>query len=215
MKLTGPFMSLEASGSFANTITAALWRGRQVVKKKPNPRQPRTVAQRIARARIGHLKAFWRNLTDINDELIQEEWAAFNPDPSISAFNYYIRWNLERYAAGLAPKYFPTFNSSNGDQNQYVGVTPGIRQIAWTSNETNANETVFGTRWYLQTVLGTPAPNELVWISGSTYFLGSPYSVVLKYIEPGTYYLWSETFYGDGTVDGSPYSDTQPYTVTS
>lgn len=214
MKLTGPFMSLEASGSFGNQITAGLWNHRQWVKKKPRPSQPRTVAQRQARCRIGHLRAFWRNLVDINDELIQDEWNALNPDPTISGFNYYVKYNLERWATGQGPKFYPTFASSNGSTNQYFGVTPGIRQIAWRSSENNPNVTVFGTLWFLTTALATPTPSDLLWISGSQYFIGTQYAVLLKFIEPGTYYLWSQCFYGDGNIDPTQYTDTVPYTVT-
>lgn len=214
MKLTGPFMSLEASGSFANTITAGLWNHRQWIKKKPRPRQPRTMPQRQARARIGILKTFWQYLVSPNDEPCQAEWAAANPDPTISAFNFYIRTNLERWASGRSPIFSPLWSGGSSDQNFYIDVTPGRNQLAFKSQETNRNVTTFGTLWYLSASAVAPSASDLIWISPSEFMAGTNQVIVLKFVTPGTYYLWSQCFFGDGTIDGVQYNDSQPYTVT-
>lgn len=44
-KVTGPFLSLSASGSLAGTLTAKSWKGIQVMSIKSSPSNPKTTSQ--------------------------------------------------------------------------------------------------------------------------------------------------------------------------
>lgn len=52
-KTSGPLMSLDASGSFAKTLTYAKWKGRNYVRHLVTPSNPQTVGQQVARGALG------------------------------------------------------------------------------------------------------------------------------------------------------------------
>jgi len=52
-KVNGPFMSLEASGTLANTLTASKWKGRPYMRLRVIPANPQTALQKTARAILG------------------------------------------------------------------------------------------------------------------------------------------------------------------
>lgn len=49
-KVTGPLLSLSASGTFGKTLTSRVWKGTNVMALKSNPSNPRTEGQMAARA---------------------------------------------------------------------------------------------------------------------------------------------------------------------
>jgi len=52
-KTSGPLMSLDASGSFAKTLTYAKWKGRNYVRHLVTPSNPQSVGQQTARGALG------------------------------------------------------------------------------------------------------------------------------------------------------------------
>jgi len=52
-KTSGPLMSLDASGSFAKTLTFAKWKGRNYVRHLVVPTNPQTTGQQNSRAALG------------------------------------------------------------------------------------------------------------------------------------------------------------------
>ena len=67
-KVKGPLMSLEASGSIANTITFSIWKGRPYVRQLVTPANPSSAGQIAIRKVLGSLaKAARLVLTQKND----------------------------------------------------------------------------------------------------------------------------------------------------
>lgn len=69
-KVNGPFMSLDASGTFANTLTASKWKGRPYMRLRVTPSNPKTAGQLAVRSILGTLaKASKAVLTSFADIL--------------------------------------------------------------------------------------------------------------------------------------------------
>lgn len=67
-KVNGPFMSLSASGAFANTLVASIWKGRPYMRQLVTPSNPRSAGQVTVRLIIGSLaKAATAVLTSYMD----------------------------------------------------------------------------------------------------------------------------------------------------
>lgn len=54
-KVTGPLMSLDASGTVGNTTTFSKWKGRNYVRLRVTPQNPKTDAQAQSRSYLGAL----------------------------------------------------------------------------------------------------------------------------------------------------------------
>ena len=54
-KVTGPFMSLTASGTLANTITASIWKGVAYMRTRVIPKNPKSPLQKAVRSILGTL----------------------------------------------------------------------------------------------------------------------------------------------------------------
>jgi hypothetical protein len=68
--LNGPFMSLDASGTLANTLTATHWKGRNVMRQRVIPANPDTAGQKAVRSILGTLaKAITAVLTSTADPM--------------------------------------------------------------------------------------------------------------------------------------------------
>lgn len=69
-KVTGPLMSLDASGSVAETITFSKWKGRNYVRQRIVPANPQTSDQLAGRSILGTLaKAAHAVLTSYADSM--------------------------------------------------------------------------------------------------------------------------------------------------
>jgi len=52
-KVTGPFMSIDASGTFANILTASKWKGRPYMRQRVDPSNPSSAGQISTRKILG------------------------------------------------------------------------------------------------------------------------------------------------------------------
>lgn len=69
-KVTGPLLSLDASGSVADTMTFSKWKGRNYVRQRVTPSNPKTADQLAVRSILGTLaKACKAVLTSYKDTL--------------------------------------------------------------------------------------------------------------------------------------------------
>lgn len=67
-KVNGPFMSLDASGTLADTLTASKWKGRNYMRQRVIPANPKTAGQLAVRSILGTLaKACRAVLTSYTD----------------------------------------------------------------------------------------------------------------------------------------------------
>lgn len=67
-KVSGPFMSLDASGTLAGTLTASKWKGRNYIRQRIIPANPNTAGQQGVRSILGTIaKAAHAVLTSAAD----------------------------------------------------------------------------------------------------------------------------------------------------
>ena len=108
-KVTGPFMSVDASGTIYNTLTASIWKGRNYIRGYVRPSNPKTANQLVVRTLLATAVAAWKLLVAVmpvsgagGKELYKDQWnlAARDVYPPISGFNYYVK---EYCIGGVAP----------------------------------------------------------------------------------------------------------------
>ena len=102
-KVTGPFMSVDASGTIYKTLTASIWKGRNYIRGYFRPTNPNTEAQQTQRGLMADAVAAWQALVAVTpdsgaegDEMYKDKWnvAARDVYPPISGFNYYVMQHL-------------------------------------------------------------------------------------------------------------------------
>lgn len=108
-KVSGPFMSLDASGTIYKTLTASIWKGRNYIRGYFIPNNPNTPAQQAQRTLMAAAVAAWQALADtmpasppLGPESYKDQWniAARDVYPPISGFNYYV---MQYALQGSAP----------------------------------------------------------------------------------------------------------------
>lgn len=87
-RVSGPFLSLDASGKFANTMVASIWKGRSYMRTYFVPTKSMAPGSVAARDLFKLAVAGWQDL----GSTYQDEWnvAAREVYPPISGFNYYV-----------------------------------------------------------------------------------------------------------------------------
>lgn len=175
-KVTGPLMSLEASGSVYGALTFAKWKGRQYVRSLVIPANPKTYAQLVARnamrvaayAQAGIRKATKRypgeHMTDV------ELWAA--AAPSGQAWNgYMVKTMIGPGALNFqaAASEYGNLDEDGRDawQGAALNVIPGITMIPQaptTEGERDSVDAGFGFFVYCYAAslaLGRPTPGAV------------------------------------------------------
>ena len=87
-KLTGPLMSLSASGQFASTIVYATWKGIKYARAYVIPENPNTSAQQVIRGYFSTAVAAWQGETSPH-RLLWTDYASTNGLQE-SGFNLYV-----------------------------------------------------------------------------------------------------------------------------
>jgi hypothetical protein len=110
-KVTGPLMSIDASGTYAKTLVFSKWKGRNYVRERVIPDNPKTALQMGVRAMMSFLSQVWVNL--IAGE--KDDYEAGALSKSISAFNEFISQNLTAWQNFVSPsKNWPAEHASTG-----------------------------------------------------------------------------------------------------
>ena len=65
-KITGPLLSLGASGSLAKTLTYSKWKGRLYARRHVIPANPQTVAQTLTRDIFAAMSSYWKGAGSLN-----------------------------------------------------------------------------------------------------------------------------------------------------
>ncbi len=115
-RVSGPFMSVDASGTIYKTLTASIWKGRNYIRGYFIPTNANTAAQIVQRDLMATAVAAWQALTaeapDSGagaDSLYKDKWnvAARDVYPPISGFNYYVKEYLLQAGAPTIPAVAP------------------------------------------------------------------------------------------------------------
>jgi Family of unknown function (DUF6266) len=160
-KVTGPLMSLDASGSIASTITFSKWKGRPYVRNLVKPSNPRTNAQTAQRAMFAFLSQQWAAITDPD----KATWQAMADALKASPFNGYQKYNMDRWTQLEYPTMaLPAIASASPDNPSALAAIGGVRQAQVNVTFTGATNE-WGVIIYQNLVTGfTPAKNDVVGI---------------------------------------------------
>jgi len=127
-RVTGPFMSVDASGTIYNTLTASIWKGRNYIRGWFRPSNPKTDLQKAQRTLMQTAVATWQELVDTPpaenpgvDSLYKSKWneAARECYPPLSGFNYYVMQYLRTGSAPTIPESAPRKSKSIHGTNSY------------------------------------------------------------------------------------------------
>jgi hypothetical protein len=93
-KVTGPLMSLDASGGFAGTLVFGKWKGRNVVRQLVTPSNPQSELQEDARngiRAVGQAQKFANASLDLGDgRLVTDKQALIDSAPAGQAWNGWL-----------------------------------------------------------------------------------------------------------------------------
>lgn len=93
-KVSGPLMSMDASGKFANTLVFSKWKGRPVVRQLVTPSNPQSASQQTARNAMRVLAAAqsWANFTTQTrtGESMTDKMELISLAPAGQAWNGYL-----------------------------------------------------------------------------------------------------------------------------
>jgi hypothetical protein len=132
-------MSVDASGTYARTLTFSKWKGRNYVRERVIPANPKSAKQMGVRAMLKFLAQAWAAI----GASPQASWAADAAAKSISPFNEYCSANLSRWqgvdgptktnpaAETSAPLTITTQTLTGGVGQVTVDVTPSAATDIW------------------------------------------------------------------------------------
>jgi hypothetical protein len=94
-KVTGPLLSLDASGSIASTMTFSRWKGRNYVRQRVIPTYSNTTAQAAVRDLIRDASIAWKSGATVGavdiDSAYKLAYDTAAASQAISGFNLFIR----------------------------------------------------------------------------------------------------------------------------
>ena len=126
VKLVGPGLAQEASGSLSETLIFSSCKGRAYLKKHAKPKQPRSDSQISMRAQLSFLSKSWHTWSQV----VRDTWLPIAAQTNVSPFNAFISFNQDRHRSGLAPCISPT-PTFMGDAQivDNAEINPGIRKL--------------------------------------------------------------------------------------
>lgn len=101
VKVYGPMMSLDASGTLADAISFSTWKGRSYVRERVLPSNPKSGAQVGRRAMFSFLSKNWAPLSPA----AKATWQDTADELVASTFNAFIRGNMNSWHNFLAPSH--------------------------------------------------------------------------------------------------------------
>jgi len=120
-RVSGPLMSVDASGKFGGVMVLSKWKGRNYARKLVTPKNPKTAKQTGVRAMMAFITSRWFYCTAPN----QASWSAAALLRMISAFNEYVSTNMARWQINKPPtKASPAIETTNAITTTQV-LTPG------------------------------------------------------------------------------------------
>src|SRR4030043_1060677 len=103
-KVTGPLLSIDASGKIGESIVFTRWRGVKVVRQFVKPANPNSAAQQVQR---GYLTAAIDKWVKEFQPGTQQGWRDFQAGQPISGVNEGVKRAIEGLQGGLAPRNHP------------------------------------------------------------------------------------------------------------
>lgn len=205
VKLAGPAMSLDASGSLGNTLVFSKWKGRNYARSKVTPANPKSAGQVGVRSMFRWLSQIWASLTTAN----KATWDDRAATTTISPFNAFMALNQTRIRNFKPPtKEDPAAEAASTGTVGALTATSGVRQITVSQAITTAGN-LWGVAFFRSpTGSFTPSFSNLVHVgtisgTNAVLFVDTP-------LANGTYYYDTKPI----TVSGAWGADTGEQTAT-
>lgn len=103
-RVTGPLMSMSASGTIGKAITFAVWKGIAYVRKWFKPHNPQTAGQTAQRLIFSQAVDGWQDLDTAGKALWDDD---ANRPSGMSGFNYFMRVYINAMLDGETPPTTP------------------------------------------------------------------------------------------------------------
>jgi hypothetical protein len=203
--VTGPLLSLDARGKVAGALVFSNWKGRPVVRQLVTPSNPRSAGQTATRAMFAFLAQNWAALSAGD----QATWEVLAAQTSISPFNAYVSFNMDRWTQFLFPLDTPTEAAGTVPVMGAGTLTGAIRQYSLSQVITTANDISGIVIVEDAAAIVTPTKTMVVRIEN---FVSSPVVAVLTPRDPGTYHVRVAGFTTGGAL--SAYIADQSVVVT-
>ena len=136
VRVSSPMLSLDASGTIGKAATFSKWKGRNYVRSRVIPHNPKSAGQIGVRAMFKFLAQNWTAIAVGTKAL----WLPLAKALVVSEFNAFVRNNQARFRNFKMPSKDPTAAAAHtaGVLNVWTA-TAGIRQIQLTLSLTTAN----------------------------------------------------------------------------
>lgn len=109
VRVTGPFLSLDARGTLANTMTGSFWRGINYIRERIVPHNPKSTAQTAVRGVLTDGVSKWR--FGLISRVHKNWWNTYAKGLGESGFNRFMRvYCNDNYLSGAkrSPQVLPT-----------------------------------------------------------------------------------------------------------
>jgi len=119
-------MSMDASGTLADAITFSKWKGRNYVRQRVVPANPKSAAQTAMRAMLRFLAQIWAGLTAGN----KATWDDLAAQSAVSAFNAFVGSGQSRWNHFDSPsKEYPPAEIGAGGTAPTTTISAGVKEL--------------------------------------------------------------------------------------
>lgn len=204
VKVSGPALSMEASGSLGGVMVFSKWKGRPYVRSLVIPSNPKSGGQVGMRAMFSFLSKAWATLSAAD----QATWETRAAQLVVSEFNAFMSYNQFRWRNFTAPSMAePAASADTPATLGALSLALGVRSITVTQAVTTAADGwgvlifrsptgTFDTAYDNLKAVGTiSATDPVVWVD-------SP-------LDPGTYYYDTREFTEDGQLSAETGEETE------
>lgn len=160
VRVDGPAMSFDASGSLGGVVTFSKWKGRNVLKRKSQPSNPKSGLQVGMRSVFRYQSQAWAALSAANKALWDDLAAASN----ITNLNAQIAFNGDRARRDLGIALGPAEAAGTTPDAPTGGAaTAGVKSLTLNWTRPAANKGDYVTYIYMSTTTGfTPGIGNLI-----------------------------------------------------
>ena len=194
-RVTGPLMSIDASGTFGKALTFAKWKGRNYVRERVIPNNPKSAKQTGIRAMMSFLAQIWYGLSAPS----KATWDDLATTKAISAFNAMVSENLQRWQQVKAPTSdFPAAEASVPLTITTLTTTGGVGSVAVSITPSGATN-IWGLILYRDTAeITSPSWENAVAVLEAD--AGNAVAYVDAPLDAGTYHYRAAAFNVDGIL---------------
>jgi hypothetical protein len=194
--VSGPLMSLGASGQVGGAIVFSSWKGRPVVRQLVTPSNPKSAKQVANRVMMRFLSQQWALLSGTN----QASWDNLARSTNIAPVNAYTSYNMRRWTQFTPPTAELNHAAGTPATTAVVTATAGVGQASLSIALGTLNDN-WGVAVFAK--LGSAPTGIFTEVAYVLRGVATPALVVITPLTAGTWHFKARPFtlYGDwGTL---------------